>query len=76
MRRSDGEKLYTEATGYTPRDLDWYLTYAALRHGIVMARIWRRMIHFGETTEPEHRDEFVMHTPLLKALLDGTYDWD
>ncbi|MFE5287485.1 phosphotransferase family protein [Nocardia sp. NPDC056611] len=76
MRRSDVEKLYTEATGHTLRDLDWYLTYAALRHGVVMARIWRRMIHFGETTEPENRDEFVMHADLIEALLDGTYNWD
>ncbi|MEU1209722.1 phosphotransferase family protein [Nocardia sp. NPDC005825] len=76
LRRSDVERLYTERTGHAPQDMDWYLLYAALRHGIVMARIWRRMIHFGETTEPEDRDDFVMHRPLLEALLDGTYAWD
>ncbi|MFF2551711.1 phosphotransferase family protein [Nocardia sp. NPDC058058] len=76
LRRSDIEKLYEEATGHAVRDLDWYLTYAALRHGIVMARIKRRMIHFGEDTDTADRDDYVMHRKLLEALLDGTYAWD
>ncbi|MEV6768211.1 phosphotransferase family protein [Nocardia sp. NPDC051030] len=76
LRRSDVEKLYEEFTGHAPRDMDWYLTYAALRHGIVMARVKRRMIHFGEDTDTADRDDYVMHRPLLEALLDGTYDWD
>lgn len=76
MRRSDVERLYEEFTGHRVRDLDWYLMYAALRHGIVMARIKRRMIHFGEDTDTADRDDYVMHRPLLQALLDGTYAWD
>ncbi|WP_330179183.1 phosphotransferase family protein [Nocardia sp. NBC_01503] len=76
LRRSDIEKLYQEQTGHTLVDLDWYLTYAALRHGIVMARIKRRMIHFGEDTDTADRDDYVMHRRLLEALLDGTYAWD
>lgn len=76
LRRSDVEKLYEEATGHAVRDLDWYLIYAALRHGIVMARIRRRMIHFGEATDTDDRDDYVMHRKLLEALLDGTYAWD
>ncbi|WP_405139061.1 phosphotransferase family protein [Nocardia sp. NBC_01388] len=76
LRRSDVEKLYEEATGHAVRDLDWYLMYAALRHGIVMGRIKRRMIHFGEDTDTDDRDDYVMHRPLLEAMLDGTYAWD
>ncbi|MFI6867064.1 phosphotransferase family protein [Nocardia sp. NPDC050406] len=76
MRRSDVERFYEEFTGYRVRDLDWYLMYAALRHGIVMGRIKRRMIHFGEDTDTADRDDYVMHRPLLEALLDGTYTWD
>ncbi|MFI1913017.1 phosphotransferase family protein [Nocardia sp. NPDC020380] len=76
MRRSDVEKLYEEFSGHPVRDLDWYLMYSALRHGIVMARIRRRMIHFGEAADNDDRDDYVMHRPLLEALLDGTYSWD
>ncbi|NNH72896.1 phosphotransferase family protein [Nocardia uniformis] len=76
MRRSDVERFYQEFTGHKVRDLDWYLMYAALRHGIVMGRIKRRMIHFGEDTDTADRDDYVMHRPLLEALLDGTYTWD
>ncbi|MFC9997454.1 phosphotransferase family protein [Nocardia sp. NPDC127526] len=76
MRRSHVEAMYEEFTGHKPVDLDWYLLYAALRHGIVMGRVKRRMIHFGEDTDTADRDDYVMHRPLLEALLDGTYAWD
>ncbi|WP_230329477.1 phosphotransferase family protein [Nocardia aurantiaca] len=76
FKRSDVEKLYEEFSGHAPRDMDWFLIYAALRHGIVMGRIKRRMIHFGEDTDTADRDDYVMHRHLLEALLDGTYDWD
>src|SRR5260221_68613 len=46
LRRSDVERCYTELSGWTLRDMDFYLTYAALRHAIVMARVKRRMIPF------------------------------
>ncbi|GAB2722871.1 phosphotransferase family protein [Nocardia thraciensis] len=76
LRRDDVVDHYQLLTGYTVRDLDWYLVYAALRHGIVMARVKRRMIHFGEDTDTADRDDYVMHRPSLEALLAGTYDWD
>ena len=61
--------VYEEASGYTPQDLDWFVTYAALRHGVVMARIKRRMIHFGEETAPEDPDDYVMHRAALERLI-------
>lgn len=76
IRRSEIERLYTELSGHELRDMDFYLVYAALRHAIVMARIRRRMIHFGEETVPEHPDDYVMHRLSLEKLLDGTYRWD
>ncbi|GAA5057451.1 phosphotransferase family protein [Nocardia callitridis] len=76
LRRDDVVDHYQRITGYTVRELDWYLVHAALRHGIVMARIKRRMIHFGEDTDTPDRDDYVMHRPSLEALLAGTYDWD
>ncbi|MBV7704125.1 phosphotransferase family protein [Nocardia nova] len=76
LRRDDVVARYEELTGHRLRDLEWYLVYAALRHGIVMARIKRRMIHFGEDTDTDDRDDYVMHRAALEALLDGTYQWD
>ena len=76
LRRSDVEACYTELSGQPLRDMDFYLVYAALRHAIVMARIKRRMIHFGEDQVPEDPDDYVMHRASLDKLLAGTYRWD
>jgi aminoglycoside phosphotransferase (APT) family kinase protein len=76
LRRSDVVAKYEAVSGHTVRDLDFYLVYTALRHAIVMARIKRRMIHFGEDTDTDDRDDYVMHRASLEALLDGTYEWD
>lgn len=76
LRRSEVERCYQELTGCQLRDMDFYLTYAALRHAIVMARIKRRMIHFGEDQVPADPDDYVMHRAALEELLAGTYRWD
>ncbi|HET9899135.1 MAG TPA: phosphotransferase family protein [Streptosporangiaceae bacterium] len=76
LRRSDVESCYTELTGHELADMDFYLTYAALRHAIVMSRIKRRMIHFGEDEVPADIDDYVMHRASLDKMLDGTYRWD
>ena len=76
LRRSDVERGYQEQTGYSLRDMDFYLVYAALRHAIVMARVKRRMIHFGEDQTPTDPDDYVMHRASLELLLAGTYGWD
>ena len=76
LLRSDVERCYRELTGWRLRDMDFYLTYAALRHAIIMARIKRRMIHFGEDQAPDDPDDYVMHRASLEQLLAGTYRWD
>jgi aminoglycoside phosphotransferase (APT) family kinase protein len=76
LRRSSVEQRYQELTGWPLRDMDFYLVYAALRHAIVMARIKRRMIHFGEDQVPDDPDDYVMHRASLEKLLAGTYRWD
>jgi aminoglycoside phosphotransferase (APT) family kinase protein len=76
LRRSDVERCYQELSGWAPRDMDFYLVYAALRHAIVMARVKRRMIHFGEDRAPDDPDDYVMHRASLDRLLAGTYRWD
>jgi aminoglycoside phosphotransferase (APT) family kinase protein len=76
LRRSDVERCYQELTSYSLQDMDFYLVYAALRHAIVMARVKRRMIHFGEDQLPTDPDDYVMHRATLEKLLAGTYQWD
>ncbi len=76
LRRSEVEASYAELTGYRARDLDFYLVYAALRHAIIMARIKRRMIYFGEDQVPDDPDEYVMHRAGLNELLAGRYRWE
>ena len=58
--RRRASRRYAEAvSGHAVADLDWYVVYAALRHGIVMSQVKRRMIHFGEETVPEDPDDYV-----------------
>ncbi|MEV0229080.1 phosphotransferase family protein [Nonomuraea sp. NPDC050786] len=71
MRRDDVCRKYRELTGYEPRDMDFYETYAALRHGIVMARVWQRRIHFGEQPAPADPDDLVLHRATIEELLAG-----
>jgi aminoglycoside phosphotransferase (APT) family kinase protein len=76
LRRSEVERQYQELSRGPLRHMDFYLTYAALRHAIVMGRIKRRMIHFGEDEVPADPDDYVMHRASLEKLLAGTYRWD
>ncbi|MFN8543649.1 MAG: phosphotransferase family protein [Candidatus Binatia bacterium] len=73
LRRDEIAATYASLTGHTPRDLDFYTMYAALRHGIIMSRIQRRAIHFGEATMPDDVDDLIMHRATLEAMLAGTY---
>lgn len=75
LRRDDVAASYQRAGGHEPRDLDFYLTYAALIHAVVMYRIQSRAIHFGQAEEPEDTDDMIMHRATLEAMLDGTY-WE
>jgi aminoglycoside phosphotransferase (APT) family kinase protein len=73
LRPGDVARQYESATGYAPRDLDFYMTYAAIRHGIVMSRVQRRAIHFGEAVMPADVDDLILHRATLESMLDGTY---
>jgi aminoglycoside phosphotransferase (APT) family kinase protein len=73
MRLADVVTTYEQATGYEPRHMDFYVMYAALRHGIVMSRVGQRSAHFGESELPEDPDDLIMHRTTLEQMLDGTY---
>jgi aminoglycoside phosphotransferase (APT) family kinase protein len=69
LRREDVCATYASLTGYTLRDLDWYSVYAATRHAIIMSRIGRRGIHFGEAEMPADVDDLIPHRAMLEAML-------
>jgi aminoglycoside phosphotransferase (APT) family kinase protein len=73
--RDNVATVYTEITGYEPVDLDWFITYGALRHAIVMTRATRRSIQFDGGEMPEDPDDLILHRRSLQWLMDGIY-WD
>ena len=75
MRRDDVAAHYESVSGHAPRDLDFYLLYAALRDAIVMTRVNQRALHFGEVEPFDDVDDMITHRATLEAMLAGTY-WD
>ena len=75
MRLEDVARAYEAHSGHEPRHLDFYTMYAALRHAIVMSRVARRQVLFGEIAVPDDPDDMIMHRPTLEAMLEGRY-WD
>jgi aminoglycoside phosphotransferase (APT) family kinase protein len=73
MRPEDVAATYEARTGYAVRDLEFYQTYAALRHGIIMTRIHARRVHFGEGEWPEDVDSVIHHRATLERMLDGSW---
>ncbi len=71
LRLPEVAATYERVSGHAPRDLLWYYVYAALRHGIVMARIHRRTVHFGQTERTDDPDSVIPHRALLEAILAG-----
>jgi aminoglycoside phosphotransferase (APT) family kinase protein len=64
---------YAARSGHELRDLDWFVVYAALRHGIVMTRAMGRRVHFGEHPMPDDPQDLVLHRASIERLLAGTY---
>jgi aminoglycoside phosphotransferase (APT) family kinase protein len=64
---------YEGITGYTPRDLDFYIVYAALRHAIMTFRIAKRQARFDGTGMPEDPDQAILYREHLSDMLDGSY---
>jgi aminoglycoside phosphotransferase (APT) family kinase protein len=73
MRLEDVATTYESFTGHRPRDLEFYTLYAALRHAIVMSRVARRSILFGEMEMPDDPDDLIMHRSTVEQMLAGSY---
>jgi aminoglycoside phosphotransferase (APT) family kinase protein len=71
----DAAATYEQLTGYAPRDLQFYMAYAAVAYAIVFLRTGQRSVHFGEREMPDDVDELIMNREPLERMLAGTY-WD
>lgn len=69
LRLEDVAAAHERLTGRTPRHLDWYTVFAALRFAIVSVRTTKRQVHFGQQPPPEDPDDLVMHRDGVEALL-------
>ncbi|MFL6239137.1 MAG: phosphotransferase family protein [Actinomycetes bacterium] len=73
LRWADVAASYEKATGYSPRDLEFYGMYCAVQWAIVFLRTGQRSVHFGERESPADVDEFIMHRESVERMLAGTY---
>lgn len=74
LRPDESAGTYESLTGYAPRHLGWYMTYAAVQWAIVFARTGRRAVHFGEREMPADIDDMIMNREQLERLLGGSSD--
>jgi len=73
FRPGEVAESYAKVSGRVPRDLTWYMAFAAIRHGAIMRRVTERSIFFGEAEMPEDVDDLIMHRASLRGMLDGSY---
>jgi aminoglycoside phosphotransferase (APT) family kinase protein len=73
LHRDDVAAMYEKASGVPIADMNFYMAYAALRHAIVMFRITRRQVRFGEAEMPENPDHAFIHHATVREMIDGTY---
>jgi len=66
---------YEWLTGHEPRDLEFYLVYAALRWAIVLLRSSVRRVSQGELAATADVDDLVLNRVALERMLARSY-WD
>jgi aminoglycoside phosphotransferase (APT) family kinase protein len=71
LRPDDVAATYESLTGYTPRHLDFYFTFAAVQWAIVFVRTGLRGVHFGTEQMPEDVDDFIRHRQAVEQMLAG-----
>lgn len=60
---------YRELCGVEVADLEWYVAYAAVRHGAIMYRVTQRSVHFGEVEAPAQPEDAIIHRERLAELI-------
>ena len=69
LRPDDVASTYEALTGHAPRDLDYFVTLAAVQWGIIFMRVGARQIHFGEMAPPAEVDELLRNSESLESML-------
>jgi len=75
LRKDDVAATYEKLSGHKPRNLDFFIFYAALRHGIIIAKVHQRKVLFGEMVAVADPDDSIMHRAALEKMLAGTYTY-
>jgi aminoglycoside phosphotransferase (APT) family kinase protein len=73
MQPAEVVATYEARTGKALKNIDWFQVYAGLRHGIVMARVHARSVHFGQGEWPDDIDSVIYHRPTLERMIDGSW---
>jgi aminoglycoside phosphotransferase (APT) family kinase protein len=59
FRPEDMASHYEALTGYVVKDLEWFITYAAVQWGVVGLITGLRAVHFGERELPDDIDDML-----------------
>ena len=68
MRMEDLVETYEARTGIRLRDWDFWRVFAAVRYGLIMARIRQRQLVFGEVEPSDDPEIGVMHREWLRRM--------
>ncbi len=68
MRMEDLVEAYEARTGIRLQDWDFYRVFAAVRYGLIMARIRQRQLAFGEAEPSDDPEIGVMHREWLRRM--------
>lgn len=69
LRPADVAAHYESLRGHGPRDLRFFMVYAAVQWGIVFLRTGHRQAHFGERDLPADPQDLLHNRPHLESLL-------
>lgn len=65
----DVAAVYEARTGVELADLDFWMVYAGLRYGLIMARINQRHVAFGEAEPSDDPEAGVLHKDWLRVAI-------
>lgn len=71
MQVDDLAETYEARTGITITDRQFWKVFAALRYGLIMARIHQRQVAFGEVEPSDDPEAGVMHRDWLRSAIDA-----
>ena len=69
LRLDDVATRYQAMTSHAVRDMDFYLTYAAVQWAIVFALTGLRRVHFGEQAMPDDVQDLIINRGPLEQML-------